>query len=271
METKTQFKNQTGSHMGAAIIDATGKEKGIAVEPHGTVWLSEAEQRLTAQAPRRAEDNPFDPRSGAPYGLEGPIFEAVSEARPIASDRLVPAEASSPQNTAAAKLAATGDEPQGLKPATPVEASSRAADWDQRADTDTRTTPDDADPLAAGQAITTAATTPGPGASAAPEEPPTKPVTSDEDKALSTPEVTAVDQSYSSTAQSGLPTAPPPPEVLAGQEQVGTPEAQQTGEELSAAAKPSAAFTGTQEDVGTPEAAAQERDEDDGDNLFPGS
>jgi len=56
---KTQFKNNTGGYIGVVVIGPRGDDRGAAVEPDGTVWLSEAEQRLTANAPRSPRDNPF--------------------------------------------------------------------------------------------------------------------------------------------------------------------------------------------------------------------
>lgn len=56
---KDEFENTTKGHVGVITLDPTGKERGIAVRPGATVWLTEAEQILTANAPRRDEDNPF--------------------------------------------------------------------------------------------------------------------------------------------------------------------------------------------------------------------
>lgn len=56
---KDEFENTTEGHIGVITLDPTGKERGIAVRPKATIWLTEAEQILTANAPRRDEDNPF--------------------------------------------------------------------------------------------------------------------------------------------------------------------------------------------------------------------
>jgi hypothetical protein len=56
---RTEFKNVSGGVQGAVIVDETGKPKGIPVSDGDSVWLTEAEEILTANAPRRAEDNPF--------------------------------------------------------------------------------------------------------------------------------------------------------------------------------------------------------------------
>jgi hypothetical protein len=58
-EQKSQFENTSGGTAGAVIIDAEGKPKGISVDAGQTIWLSEREQALTANAPRNDEDNPF--------------------------------------------------------------------------------------------------------------------------------------------------------------------------------------------------------------------
>lgn len=56
---KDEFENTTQGHIGVITLDPNGKERGIAVRPGATIWLTEAEQILTANAPRRDEDNPF--------------------------------------------------------------------------------------------------------------------------------------------------------------------------------------------------------------------
>jgi hypothetical protein len=55
---KDEFRNTTTGFVGVITID-NGKERGVAVRPGGTIWLSEDEQILTANAPRKDEDNPF--------------------------------------------------------------------------------------------------------------------------------------------------------------------------------------------------------------------
>jgi hypothetical protein len=56
---RTEFKNVSGGVQGAVIVDVTGKPKGIPVRDGDSIWLTEAEEILTANAPRRDEDNPF--------------------------------------------------------------------------------------------------------------------------------------------------------------------------------------------------------------------
>jgi hypothetical protein len=119
---KTMFENQSGGWVGAVVIGPKGDETGVAVEPGGTVWLSEAEQILTANAPRRPQDNPFieqahkvlDPVTGEN------VERRVTPLVPINSERFVPANARpipsdlarhGAQATGHAQAAATADEP----------------------------------------------------------------------------------------------------------------------------------------------------------------
>lgn len=57
---KRQYKNNTGGYLGVVVLDPNGNERGVNVDPYGTIWLSDAEAILTARAPQRAEDNPFE-------------------------------------------------------------------------------------------------------------------------------------------------------------------------------------------------------------------
>lgn len=56
---KAEFTNTSAGVCGVTIIEPGGKPKGIAVKPGDTVWLTEEEQILTANAPRKPENNPF--------------------------------------------------------------------------------------------------------------------------------------------------------------------------------------------------------------------
>lgn len=62
LTAKDEFRNTTDGWIGAVAFGKHGEHSGIAVEPGGTVWLTEDEQILTANAPRADEDNPFLPR-----------------------------------------------------------------------------------------------------------------------------------------------------------------------------------------------------------------
>jgi len=57
--TKDEFRNTSDGWLGVTMIDGRGDPRGIAVEPGGSVWLSEDEQIATANAPRSDGDNPF--------------------------------------------------------------------------------------------------------------------------------------------------------------------------------------------------------------------
>lgn len=61
-DEKIEFVNNTEGYLGAVTYAPNGDEKPIAVEPGGTIWLSPAEQELTAKAPKSAKDNPFIPQ-----------------------------------------------------------------------------------------------------------------------------------------------------------------------------------------------------------------
>jgi hypothetical protein len=59
VEQKQQFHNETGGYLGVVVLNVKGEEVGVSVPPDGYVFLSAAEQRLTANAPRNPKDNPF--------------------------------------------------------------------------------------------------------------------------------------------------------------------------------------------------------------------
>lgn len=56
---KAEFKNTSPGVCGVVVIEPGEKPRGIPVKPGETVWLTEEEQIATANAPKRAEDNPF--------------------------------------------------------------------------------------------------------------------------------------------------------------------------------------------------------------------
>lgn len=129
--TKDQFRNDSGGVAGAIVLDGTG-QKSIAVLPGDTVWLTEDEQALTANAPRREEDNPFingtfsliaegknikHARPLRPVTIEDPIVLGTEVgAPPVATGE--PAEGSRP----AGEEVAT---PQAVEPETEVAADGR--------------------------------------------------------------------------------------------------------------------------------------------------
>lgn len=56
---RDEFVNSSDGWIGVVQIGPHGEQKGTAVEPQGSVWLTEDEQILTANAPHSDEDNPF--------------------------------------------------------------------------------------------------------------------------------------------------------------------------------------------------------------------
>lgn len=100
-----KFINPTAGWVGANVFGADGKPTAIAVEPGGEVWLTEEEERMTAEAPRLAADNPFvkewdevveTDTFGEPVRTvtrQGVLVLAEEPPRPTASDRFIPERA----------------------------------------------------------------------------------------------------------------------------------------------------------------------------------
>lgn len=120
VEQKQQFHNETGGYLGVVVLNVKGEEVGVSVPPDGYVFLSAAEQRLTANAPRNPKDNPFveqefetiDPASGERKKITFVPLVASSDdrftpgvERPIPADLAEGATASA----LAAHAATTGD------------------------------------------------------------------------------------------------------------------------------------------------------------------
>jgi hypothetical protein len=119
---KQQFRNQSGGYIGVVVIGPDGRERGAAVEPDGNVWLSEQEQILTANAPRRPEDNPFIEQAVIRRNIETDAEEEVrlTPLVPINEARFVPANvrpipsdlaATGAQAAAVAQAAAIAERP----------------------------------------------------------------------------------------------------------------------------------------------------------------
>jgi hypothetical protein len=104
-EQKRKFHNPTQGWVGAVVLDDDNKPKGLPVEPGGSIWLSPAEERLTAEAPKAAGDNPFtkpwrevtefnergEPKTWTDH--VGVLQLSDEPARTIMSDRFIPSEA----------------------------------------------------------------------------------------------------------------------------------------------------------------------------------
>lgn len=97
-----KFINPTPGFVGANVFGPDGKPTAIPVEPGGEVWLTPEEERMTAEAPRVAGDNPFVKRWEEPVDYDsnglpsrtvprtGTLVLADEPPRPIASDRYTP-------------------------------------------------------------------------------------------------------------------------------------------------------------------------------------
>lgn len=76
---KDQFRNDSGGFISVVTIDARNNANAVAVRPGDTVWLSEEEQILTANAPRNEADNPLT-NGSLTLTLEG---KEIKNARPL--------------------------------------------------------------------------------------------------------------------------------------------------------------------------------------------
>lgn len=101
-----KFINPTPGYIGANVFGADGKPTAVPVEPGGEIWLTAAEERMTAEAPRDPSDNPFVKKWDEPVAWdqvtgeitstvprEGVLVLADEPARPIASQRFTPPQA----------------------------------------------------------------------------------------------------------------------------------------------------------------------------------
>lgn len=102
---KRLYRNNTGGFIGVVQIDHKGDEQGVNIDPHGTIWLSDAEAVLTARAPKDPANNPFveqtlivqDPETGnMSEVVVTPVTLASDEERYApAQDRYVPTQVDS--------------------------------------------------------------------------------------------------------------------------------------------------------------------------------
>jgi hypothetical protein len=72
----TRFRNTSAGYVGVSKYKPNGDEDAIAVEPHGTVELTDEEIELTARAPRDQKDNPFTPQ---PFLIRDPNTDEILE------------------------------------------------------------------------------------------------------------------------------------------------------------------------------------------------
>jgi hypothetical protein len=224
---KQQFKNETDGWIGVVIIGPRGDDRGIPVEPQGTVWLSEAEQRLTANAPRRPQDNPFiaqevervNPETGESETVTVTPLVPISDDRFVPADnRYVPADAAPASGVLAAQAAATGDEPLTATVA-PSTVETRTAEVEAMGEDAKPGHP--APPVPARAAAAAQAAAPEPEPAPEPQEPPVTPPAPPQ-----APEEHAVKTDPQVGEETGAATPPsgaPPEGEFAAREEVGTP------------------------------------------------
>jgi len=94
-----KFINRSAGYIGANIFGPDGRPTAIPVEPGGEVWLTEAEERMTAEAPNDPANNPFLREWEEPveWSSDGEIIRTetrtgvlqldAAEPRPIGSSR----------------------------------------------------------------------------------------------------------------------------------------------------------------------------------------
>lgn len=226
---KQQFQNNTDGWVGAVVIGPKGDERGIAVAPGGTVWLSEPEQALTANAPRRAEDNPFieqtimrtDPTTGATTEEKVTPLTAISEGRFVPSSiRYIPGNTGGAGDTAAAQAAATAEEP-----TTPtvldLGALQRHAEVEQMGE-DAQPNQNPPVPRAAAMAAAAAAASDSGAVEPVADPEVVEQTLADEETAAATP------AEGEEVGAATPPTGPAPEGEYTAQEEVGTPVGQQT-------------------------------------------
>lgn len=90
---KQCFRNDSPGWLGVVTIGPKGDDRGTSVAPGDLIWLSEAEQILTANAPRKAEDNPFIEQT-LTFGVDeegAPVTRTITPLTPVSENRYVPA------------------------------------------------------------------------------------------------------------------------------------------------------------------------------------
>lgn len=106
-EEVKEFRNRTDGFVGAVKIRKSGEEFGVSVAPGESVFLTADEEKATANAPRRPEDNPF-------YGPD-PKLELVPDSRPLGrpTGTAPDAPAEAPAEETGQAAAPAGDAPEG--------------------------------------------------------------------------------------------------------------------------------------------------------------
>jgi hypothetical protein len=223
---KQQFQNNTGGWIGVVVIGPKGDDRGASVEPGGTVWLSEAEQRLTANAPRLAKDNPFieqtherrNPDHGELEEFTVTPLTPCSEERWVPADsRPIPATTPDATSTRLAQMAARGEEPVVLTTGgDPVHEREMAV----------REAPESVQPnvkLTSRAAAAAAAAQGGQGATEAGDEGATPDETANAGQSAPNAGESTGDVPPEETGAAGTPDTPPASGEYAANEEVGTP------------------------------------------------
>lgn len=152
-----KFINPTPGFVGANVFGADGKPTAIPVEPGGEVWLTAAEERMTAEAPRAAEDNPFIAawEEAVEWDSNGEVIRYVPRQgvlvlsdeppRPVASARFIPGRGSLDE------LRATREAMEGLSQPPPEVAAADESAKDGDHETVTGAPPQPEQPPVQGQ------------------------------------------------------------------------------------------------------------------------
>lgn len=116
-EEKVRYRNTTKGHIGAVILNEENRRQGVAVPPGDTIELSEVEVRMTKNAPKNPDNNPFvgnppqlelapDDRPDRPEPEPERDAEAEAEKKPRPKGRRQSEETGAAQEPA-------GDAPEG--------------------------------------------------------------------------------------------------------------------------------------------------------------
>lgn len=108
---REQFVNTSDGVIGVNVFSAKGDPDAIALQPGETVYLTEAEQRMTAEAPKLPEDNPLTNGKLKPLAEQRPL-------RPVEDE----------EATLAAKAALEAEEAAKAQEAAEIEAKAREAE-----------------------------------------------------------------------------------------------------------------------------------------------
>lgn len=198
---KEQFRNESGGYVGVVTLTSRGDDKGMPVAPGDTVWLSEDEQVLTANAPRLAEHNPFVPQKVIQRNPETDAQEEtwVTPLVKVNEARFVPADARPIGSNAPAAPA----------PEAPPEAPEPAP----------------APPVAQAPAERPPAPIPGPSAPTPPAADPELVIPADEGRVAEEVAAVSPGPGHEETGAALPPAAPAPEGEYRAGEEVGTPTA----------------------------------------------